>query len=195
MELCGPYPGPHLTTEDIDIQYGYTGTRAHGMLIDYTTGDYKNIQIENIESYHGEANGLTIYKESFINLQNLYINNVHAGTKLTDEDVEQLSLPNLVPRACAVDIHDDTLISYIDGEDIDNIVFNDVYGFEICDQFNGNYKGNKLDSSTLSQQPYDDIYMIIILIVVIFIMFSMVLYFLFRLLKCNCNNNQYDEKN
>lgn len=25
MEICGPYQGPELTTEDIDISYGYTG--------------------------------------------------------------------------------------------------------------------------------------------------------------------------
>eukprot|EP00483_Globobulimina_turgida_P005455 UN05465 len=65
MDVCGQYLGPKLTTEDIDISYGYTATRAHGMVIDYTSGDYTNIHIENVESFRGEANGLTIYKESY----------------------------------------------------------------------------------------------------------------------------------
>merc|ERR1719203_148223 len=77
-EICGPYDQIHITFEDIDIQYGYTATRAHGMVIDYTSGDYTNIKIEDIESYHGEANGLTIYKESYVNLANIEVNNVNA---------------------------------------------------------------------------------------------------------------------
>merc|ERR1711971_254055 len=87
-DVCGEYAGPHLTTEDIDIQFGYTGTRSHGMVIDFTSGDYKNIKIENIESWHGEANGLTIYKESYVNLQNISVYNVNAGSKLTQAVVD-----------------------------------------------------------------------------------------------------------
>eukprot|EP00486_Rosalina_sp_Unknown_P013765 CAMPEP_0201591984 /NCGR_PEP_ID=MMETSP0190_2-20130828/190002_1 /ASSEMBLY_ACC=CAM_ASM_000263 /TAXON_ID=37353 /ORGANISM="Rosalina sp." /LENGTH=1019 /DNA_ID=CAMNT_0048050547 /DNA_START=33 /DNA_END=3093 /DNA_ORIENTATION=- len=130
LDVCGEYMGPHLTQEDIDISYGYTGTRAHGMVVDYVSGDYKDIKIENVESWHGEANGLTIYKESYINLQSVLIRNVNAGTKLDKETAEQLVLPNLVPRACAVDIHDDTVVTFVDGEDIDNIRFENVLGYE-----------------------------------------------------------------
>ena len=90
MEICGPYAAPHLSSEDIDIQYGYTGTRAHGLVIDYTSGDYTNIRIENIESYHGEANGITIYKGSYINLGNIEVNNINAGTKLDADNVNNL---------------------------------------------------------------------------------------------------------
>jgi len=138
MDVCGPYNGPSLTTEDIDISYGYTATRSHGMVIDYTSGDYKDIKIENVESWHGEANGLTIYKESYINLQNVLVNNIHAGTQLNEQQVSKLTLPNLVPRACAVDIHDDTLINFVDGEDVDNIRHSNIFGFDLCDQFGVN---------------------------------------------------------
>eukprot|EP00483_Globobulimina_turgida_P001865 UN01867 len=62
--ICGPYDLLHITFEDIDIQYGYTATRAHGLVIDYASGEYTNIHIDNIQSKNGEANGFTIYKES-----------------------------------------------------------------------------------------------------------------------------------
>merc|ERR1712130_834939 len=135
---------------DIEIQYGYTGTRSHGMVIDFTSGDYKNIKIENVESWHGEANGLTIYKESFVNLQNIIVQNVNAGTKLNQDIVNKLTLPNLVPRACPVDIHQNTMIDYIEGEDIDNIIFDNVIGFDICDQFGYNEKQTKTASIKLN---------------------------------------------
>jgi len=128
--------GPHLTTEDIEIQYGYTGTRSHGMVIDFTSGDYSNIRIENVESWHGEANGMTIYKESYVNLAQIVVRNVSAGTRLNQQIVDGLpALPNLVPRACPVDIHQDTVIDYLNGEAVDNIIFENVNGFENCDQF------------------------------------------------------------
>jgi len=138
--ICGPYPGPHLTIEDIDIQYGYTGTRAHGLVVDYTSGEYTNIRIENIESYHGEANGMTIYKESYVNLHNINVRNINAGTQLNADSVQKLVSPNLVPRACAVDIRPNTYVQYIDGDARDNLQFdaNEIRGFEVCDLFVSN---------------------------------------------------------
>ena len=53
--------------------YIYLGTRSHGMVIDFVSGDYKDIKIENVESWNGEANGLTIYKESYITKNRLQI--------------------------------------------------------------------------------------------------------------------------
>jgi len=146
MEVCGPYELIHITFEDMDIQYGYTGTKAHGLVIDYVTGDY-TIKIENIESFHGEANGMTIYKESFVNLGNIVVNNINAGTQLNEDDVQQIVLPNTVPRACAVDIHDDTEISYVHGESVDDLVFDGIHGFEICDQFQRKYDNENVLSS------------------------------------------------
>ncbi len=59
-EWCAEYEGPNVGNEDIEIQYGYTGTRSHGMVIDFARVEIKNIQINNIESYNGEANEFTI---------------------------------------------------------------------------------------------------------------------------------------
>eukprot|EP01083_Nonionella_stella_P034160 93526_1 len=143
LDICGEYEGPHLTTEDIDIQYGYTGTRAHGMVIDFTTGDYKNIAIENVESFHGEANGLTIYKESYVNLQNIVVRNIRAGTQLDEEQVQTLRLPNLVPRACPIDIHSNTQINYIDGDAKENLAFSTVDGYEVCQMFADDEENNR----------------------------------------------------
>ena len=84
-QLCGAYDGPSAAHEDIDIQYGYTGTRSHGLVIDYAKGALRNIQIESIESFHGEANGMTVYKECDIILENIQVNNIRAGTQLTDD--------------------------------------------------------------------------------------------------------------
>eukprot|EP01084_Bolivina_argentea_P173385 300297_1 len=148
LMVCGPYEGPHLSTEDIDIAYGYTGTRATGMVCDFVTADYEDIVIQNVESWNGEANGWAIYKQSYINVSNVVVSNIHAGTKLTQERVDTLTLPNYVPRACAVDVHDETEIHFKDGRDVDNIRSDDVVGFDTCDQFP--ITNNAADVSALS---------------------------------------------
>merc|ERR1712154_11425 len=184
MAVCGPYDGPSLTTEDIDISYGYTATRSHGMVIDYTSGDYKNLHIENVESFHGEANGLTFYKESYINLENVIINNINAGSKMNDESVAALVLPNLVPRACAVDIHDQTEINYIDGEDIDNIRINNIYGFETCDQF-----GIGGLSEHIEGRIYNNHVISITLGIIMILLFGFLLHFIYLFVKFLTTNN------
>eukprot|EP00486_Rosalina_sp_Unknown_P001205 CAMPEP_0201565262 /NCGR_PEP_ID=MMETSP0190_2-20130828/4248_1 /ASSEMBLY_ACC=CAM_ASM_000263 /TAXON_ID=37353 /ORGANISM="Rosalina sp." /LENGTH=712 /DNA_ID=CAMNT_0047982553 /DNA_START=729 /DNA_END=2869 /DNA_ORIENTATION=- len=129
-EWCGPYSGPTVGNEDIDIQYGYTGTRSHGLVIDWAQGTLKNIQIENIESYHGEANGMTVYKECDITLENIQVDNIYAGTQLIDDDIDSLNLPNLTPRACGVDIRPNTIVNI--NEDIGIINGDNIVGFETC---------------------------------------------------------------
>eukprot|EP00486_Rosalina_sp_Unknown_P012144 CAMPEP_0201592364 /NCGR_PEP_ID=MMETSP0190_2-20130828/190279_1 /ASSEMBLY_ACC=CAM_ASM_000263 /TAXON_ID=37353 /ORGANISM="Rosalina sp." /LENGTH=866 /DNA_ID=CAMNT_0048051107 /DNA_START=228 /DNA_END=2828 /DNA_ORIENTATION=+ len=76
QDWCGGYGGPSVGGEDPDIQYGFTGTRSHGMIIDYAQGTLSNIQIEGIESYNGEANGLTVYKGCDISLENIQVDNM-----------------------------------------------------------------------------------------------------------------------
>ena len=130
QDICGEYGGPSVGGEDPDIQYGFTGTRSHGMIIDYAQGTLSNIQIEGIESYNGEANGLTVYKGCDVSLENIQVDNIHAGTQLTSDDISGLALPNLVPRACGVDIRDDTIVNIVE----DNGIINgdDIVGFETC---------------------------------------------------------------
>ena len=127
---CGTYLGPSVGDEDIDIQYGYTGTRSHGMIMDWTSGTISNIQIENVESWFGEANGLTVYKGCDITLENIQVDNIHAGTQLNDDDIVGMQLPNLIPRACGVDIRPNTMVDINN----DNGIINgdDIIGFQTC---------------------------------------------------------------
>jgi len=53
-----------------------------------------------------------------------------AGSKLTDEQIDTLDLPNLVPRACGVDIRPNTLVQI--NEDVGIINGDDIAGFETC---------------------------------------------------------------
>lgn len=165
------------------------------MVIDYTSGDYTNIHIENVESWHGEANGLTIYKESFVNLGNIQVHDIHAGTKLNDDDVSQLNLPNLIPRACALDIHDDTVIDYIYGQDIDHIRHKNIFGFDTCDQFGGDKNNNNHDhfggaQTSISSFNFDDGHILSIILAIILITVSgFIVYFIYHLIEYIKKNN------
>eukprot|EP00486_Rosalina_sp_Unknown_P015966 CAMPEP_0201593420 /NCGR_PEP_ID=MMETSP0190_2-20130828/191025_1 /ASSEMBLY_ACC=CAM_ASM_000263 /TAXON_ID=37353 /ORGANISM="Rosalina sp." /LENGTH=1007 /DNA_ID=CAMNT_0048052595 /DNA_START=113 /DNA_END=3138 /DNA_ORIENTATION=- len=143
-DWCGLYEGIHAVDEDPDIQYGYPGSRAHGMIIDYVSGSFSNIRIEGINSHNGEAAGLIVYKECNVTLENIQVDDIHAGSVLTSEEVADMRLPNLVPRACGVDIKDDTVA--VINDDIGITTGNNIDGFETCydditdnDQENGMY--------------------------------------------------------
>eukprot|EP01083_Nonionella_stella_P087970 244933_1 len=127
---CGAYPGPMVGNEDIEIQYGYTGTRAHGVVMDYVDAMFRDITIENIESYHGEANGMTVYKESQVTLENIQVDSVRAGTHLTHAQVSVLQSPNLRPRACGVDIRPNTMVTINEERGIIN--GDNIIGFDNC---------------------------------------------------------------
>ena len=127
---CGAYDGPNVGNEDIDIQYGYTGTRSHGVVVDFAQGSFTNINIENVESYHGEANGMTVYKECDVVLENIQVDSIHAGSQLSDDEVDGLSSPNLTPRACGVDIRPNTIVTI--NEDVGIISGEDIVGFDTC---------------------------------------------------------------
>jgi len=137
QEWCGAYTGLDVGGEDPEIQYGFSGTRSHGMVVDFAQGTLSNIQIANVESWNGEANGMTIYKGCELSVSNIVVDNIHAGTQLSALDVQQLALPNLVPRACGVDIRADTIVNVADadGDDADVVgIMNgdDISGFETC---------------------------------------------------------------
>eukprot|EP01083_Nonionella_stella_P067358 178120_1 len=130
QEWCGSYDGPNVGNEDIDIQYGYTGTRAHGIVMDYAQGVIQNVQIEKIDSYYGEANGFTVYKECDVVLRNINIDSVHAGTQVNDDDLIHLDLPNLIPRACGLDIRPNTVVTMTDDESV--TIGDDISGVNTC---------------------------------------------------------------
>merc|ERR1712228_1116391 len=62
-------------------------------------------------------------------VKHMEVNDVRAGTKLSESDVQAIVLPNVVPRACSLDIHAETDV------DVDNLLVDGVIGFEICDPF------------------------------------------------------------
>jgi len=135
---CGQYPGPDVGNEDIDIQYGYTGTRAHGLVLDYVSGSFSNVNVENVESYYGEANAVTIYKQCTLDLANIRVDAIHAGTKFAADPLllDALQLPNLVPRACGVDIRfaddgQDGIVLNVDA-DVGLITGDDITGPQTC---------------------------------------------------------------
>ena len=130
---CGLSDGPGVSNEDKDIQYGYTGTRAHGLVIDYVTGNIGNISIENVESWNGEAIGINVYKGCNVQMRDITVDNINAGTHLNEEQVNQLILPNLVPRACAFDVHNDTQVVFVnDGDFQSNVIQNNINGYDDC---------------------------------------------------------------
>ena len=154
------------------------------MTIDFTTGEYRNIRIHNVESLHGEANGLTVYKESYISLEHVLVRNVSAGSKLDGKKVDELIWPNLVPRACPVDIHQLTQISYGDEEAQaeENIVFEHVVGFEVCDQFGTENKEAWVGTVGVDDDPVNMLY--VVALVFLSTTISIVMYALVLSSKC-----------
>ena len=165
---CGLSDGPSVSNEDLDIQYGYTGTRAHGLIIDYVTGNIQNINIQNIESFHGEAIGINIYKGCDVNINgDINIDTINAGSQLNDDDVQELTLPNLIPRACAINIHDDTVVTFdIDDEDM---VQNNVNGYDIDNCINNDIDEEDNDNEDEDENVIGVGFDIIIAAVIVFV--------------------------
>eukprot|EP01084_Bolivina_argentea_P298668 514715_1 len=138
-KICGPYDQIHITFEDIDIQFGYTATRSHGMVIDYTTGDYKNIQIENIESYYGSAWGMVLYKGNDFDISDISVKSVYAGTQLTALEAQALALPNNMPLACSVELRDEAVVRSLNDVDFRDVVGEDIIGHKLCNNPTNNY--------------------------------------------------------
>jgi len=135
---CGPYDGPTVGNEDIEIQYGYTGTRAHGIVLDFAKGALREVVVEHVESFHGEANGMTVYKECNLTLENVAVNHIRAGVNLEAAEVDALTSPNLRPRACGVDIRQNTVVRVDEERGIQN--GQNIVGFERCLDLNGSSK-------------------------------------------------------
>ena len=88
---------------DKDIQYGYTGNNVHGILTDYASGSLHDVIVRNVESWHGSAIGIAVYKGSNAEFGgSIAVDNISAGTKMSDSQSEQLTLPNSPPFVCSV---------------------------------------------------------------------------------------------
>ncbi len=83
-----------------------------------------------MDSFHGEANGMTVYKACEVVLENVRVDQIRAGSHLTHAQVNGLSSPDLVPRACGVDIRPNTNVWI--NQDMGIVKGNDISGFDTC---------------------------------------------------------------
>jgi len=144
IDLCGEYHYPTVSHEDPQIQYGYTGNRAQGIIASYASGTMQNIQIENIESYTGSAWGMVLYKGNNFGLSNIEVKSIYAGTQITVERAQALTLPNNMPLACSVELRDEAVVYSLLSPDDDTPEFADIVGYDVighklCDNPTNNY--------------------------------------------------------
>eukprot|EP00486_Rosalina_sp_Unknown_P011600 CAMPEP_0201592860 /NCGR_PEP_ID=MMETSP0190_2-20130828/190632_1 /ASSEMBLY_ACC=CAM_ASM_000263 /TAXON_ID=37353 /ORGANISM="Rosalina sp." /LENGTH=876 /DNA_ID=CAMNT_0048051805 /DNA_START=469 /DNA_END=3099 /DNA_ORIENTATION=- len=137
IDLCGEYHYPTVSHEDPQIQYGYTGNRAQGIIASYASGTMSDITVENIESYYGSAWGMVLYKGNEFGLSNINVKSVYAGTQLTATEAQALTLPNEMPLACSVELRDEAIVT----SDVEfaDIVGQDVIGHKLCNNPTNNY--------------------------------------------------------
>ena len=143
IDLCGEYHYPTVSHEDPQIQYGYTGNRAQGIIASYASGTMIDITIENIESYYGSAWGMVLYKGNEFGLSNINVKSIYAGTQLTAKEAQSLTLPNNMPLACSVELRDEAIVTSIsdgfDDDDFSDIIGTDVIGHKLCNNPTNNY--------------------------------------------------------
>merc|ERR1712154_121723 len=58
---CGEYDAPTIAGEQVYIQPGFNGHRAHGLTTVYSNGKVGNVRIENVGSEYGDAYGLRVF--------------------------------------------------------------------------------------------------------------------------------------
>eukprot|EP01083_Nonionella_stella_P017323 48442_1 len=142
-DACGEYEQITFETGvdvDKDIQYGYTGGNVQGILTDYATGSMKNIKVESLESWHGTSSAISIFKGSAVELKGyVEVNNIVAGSKLTQSQVDHLKLPNAVPYTCSIQIglnsdDDDAKTPIISVADDFVVTTNNMYAYDYCDE-------------------------------------------------------------
>ena len=131
--LAGEYEYPSIRGEDEDIQYGYTGNRAQGLMIVNGEGTLNNLEIYDVNSASGSAHGVIVYKGSNIGATNVRTRNIQAGSSMTQSNVEGLTLPNYTPLACSIELRGDANIySTVDREDLGDLTGHFIIGYDLC---------------------------------------------------------------
>jgi len=141
--ICGEYESITFQTgvdNDKDIQYGYVGSKVHGILLDYASGDIKNVKIEHLKSYYGSTKAIAIYKGSVVNIDgNININQIIAGSKLTKPEASNLVLPNVTPFVCSIFIGPNSdsatrpdLTPIVQTTDNFAVLATDLSGYDYC---------------------------------------------------------------
>jgi len=105
-DLCGEYDAVAFTKGfgvDSDIQYGFCGNNVHGILVDYASGSFENVAVRDLESWTGSAVGIAIHKGTTAEFGGqIAVDRVAAGTKLTQSEADELTLPNALPFVCSL---------------------------------------------------------------------------------------------
>eukprot|EP01083_Nonionella_stella_P216978 779289_1 len=130
--ICGQYETSTISKEDESIQYGgYTGNQARGIVVDYAMGVFEDIVVENVNSLYGSSWAIVIYKQSNIELKGLIqMNGIYAGSQMTDTQVQSLTLPNVTPKACSLEVSTDANVIWSDN----GIVRHTVIGYDVCNE-------------------------------------------------------------
>jgi len=136
-DLCGEWHYPTISHEDPQIQYGYTGNRAQGMIASHATGNLTGVHIENIESYYGSAWGMVLYRGCEFTIENVAVSSVYAGTQLTANEAMSLTLPNYTPLACSVELRDNATVTSL--SDFADVIGHDVIGHKLCNNPTNNF--------------------------------------------------------
>eukprot|EP01084_Bolivina_argentea_P098202 176497_1 len=108
--VCGHYDstdnGGHRN-QNFPLQRGYTGTEIHALSFVGSTGHMNNIKIQNIVSARGDAFAIQLFPGNQITIgPQIQIADIHAGAHLPKDLLRTLdnSMPNKIPRACAITI-------------------------------------------------------------------------------------------
>eukprot|EP00486_Rosalina_sp_Unknown_P004769 CAMPEP_0201570246 /NCGR_PEP_ID=MMETSP0190_2-20130828/12401_1 /ASSEMBLY_ACC=CAM_ASM_000263 /TAXON_ID=37353 /ORGANISM="Rosalina sp." /LENGTH=816 /DNA_ID=CAMNT_0047993567 /DNA_START=127 /DNA_END=2574 /DNA_ORIENTATION=- len=108
--VCGHYEstddGGHRN-QNFPLQRGYTGTEVHALSFVGSTGTINNVHIHNIISARGDALAVQFFPSNQVEIgENVLIEDIHAGAHLPKDLLTSLddSMPNKIPRACAITI-------------------------------------------------------------------------------------------
>ena len=106
--VCGNYEGiggdGGHRNQNWPLLRGYTGTEAHGVTFTGSTGNIRDINVNNIVSARGDAFGIQFYPSNNIIIDgNINITDIHAGAFLKYNKLPKENMPNKVPRGCGID--------------------------------------------------------------------------------------------
>jgi len=108
--ICGNYDstdnGGHRN-QNFPLQRGFTGTEVHALSFVSSSGKLDNVHIHNIVSARGDALAMQFFPGNKVEIgANVRIEDIHAGAALSKDVLGSLenSMPNKIPRACAITV-------------------------------------------------------------------------------------------
>eukprot|EP00485_Elphidium_margaritaceum_P009873 CAMPEP_0202685912 /NCGR_PEP_ID=MMETSP1385-20130828/1730_1 /ASSEMBLY_ACC=CAM_ASM_000861 /TAXON_ID=933848 /ORGANISM="Elphidium margaritaceum" /LENGTH=1663 /DNA_ID=CAMNT_0049340385 /DNA_START=133 /DNA_END=5121 /DNA_ORIENTATION=- len=136
--LPGPYEVPQITGSELpNVQYGYTGNRAQGLMVVSAQGTVNNLDVYDITSNSGSAHGVIVYDDCNVGVTNVRTRNIQAGSAMTPWNVDTLTLPNYTPMACSVELRgaaSSTVYSTVDRDDLGDVSGHFIVGYDLCSE-------------------------------------------------------------